>query len=120
MASAAKYQLTGKAVANLKGQQGLVVRALMDGGAQTVAEVAERIKAELVTVQTPERIAAYYVCVLKKSGHVVEVPADAPRTIADIEAELERACRRVDELDAELNAARNAAADAVLDVVEGK
>jgi hypothetical protein len=70
------YARTSKNASGFSGQKGQVWAAMAQPG--TVAEIAERLKRnpKFSTVQTPERIAAYYVCVLKKSGHV-EITAES-------------------------------------------
>jgi hypothetical protein len=107
MATASRYSFVdgAKLPANAdKGQLGLCVRHLRTLGSATAEELAAAIKDELVTVQTPERIAAYYLCVLKKAGSVRATDATAPRTAEDIRAEIDRLGKRMDELDAELAA----------------
>src|SRR6187551_1544631 len=72
MATASRYVFTGSALPenSNKGQLELCVRHLRILGSATAEELAQAIKPELKTVQTPERIAAYYLCVLKKAGSV--------------------------------------------------
>ena len=73
---ASRFALTSKKLAKVDGQQGLVYKTLESLGSATVEELAKAITPEVKTVQTPERIAAYYVCVLKKSGHIAPVSAE--------------------------------------------
>jgi hypothetical protein len=58
------------------GQQRLVMERFHKG-ACTIKEVVAHLEGhpQFHTCQTAERIAAYYICVLKKSGHIVAVEA---------------------------------------------
>jgi hypothetical protein len=66
------YRWAGKAFSG-RGQQALCVERFMQGPANC-EELVEFLKAHPkgATTQTWERIAAYYICVLKKSGHIEE------------------------------------------------
>jgi hypothetical protein len=76
------FSLTGKKLENLTGQQGLVFRALSELSNATIEQITDHIKVNgLKTVQNPERIAAYYVCLLKKSGHVTTSDSPAEESI---------------------------------------
>jgi hypothetical protein len=81
MATPTTYSITSKAGAPAKGQAGLVYERFALG-ACTIKEVVAHLEGhpKFVTVQTPERIAAYYICVLKKSGHIAAV-AETPREL---------------------------------------
>jgi hypothetical protein len=59
------------------GQQALVVERF-DLGSCTIKEVVAHLEAhpKFHTCQSAERIAAYYICVLKKSGHIVVTDAE--------------------------------------------
>jgi hypothetical protein len=74
MAAAGTYQVTMKELKGAKGQKAQVYEALAQAPG-TYAEIADRLATMegFRTKQTPERIAAYYICVLKSTGHVVEV-----------------------------------------------
>jgi hypothetical protein len=108
MATASRYVFTGSALPenSNKGQLELCVRHLRILGSATAEELAQAIKPELKTVQTPERIAAYYLCVLKKAGSVRTVDAATPRTSAQIEDEIARHGAAIDALELELNEVR--------------
>lgn len=73
MATPTLYGTTGKSFDG-KGQSALVYERFQLG-ACTIKEVVAHLEGhpKFVTVQTPERIAAYYICVLKKSSHIVAV-----------------------------------------------
>jgi hypothetical protein len=109
MATASRYTTTSKALKNVTGQQGLVYKALANLGSATVEELTAAIAPDVKTVQTPERIAAYYVCVLKKSGHVVAVSADGP-TLDELVARRDMLEAQYDEAIAAVEAARAAIA----------
>lgn len=66
------YRWVGKGFAG-RGQQALCVERFMQGPANC-EELTEFLKGhpKFSTVQPAERIAAYYICVLKKSGHIEE------------------------------------------------
>lgn len=73
MAAARTYTTTSKK-SDARGQAALVYERLAQGPC-TIKEVVAHLDThpKFVTVQTSERIAAYYICVFKKSGHIVEV-----------------------------------------------
>lgn len=95
--SAKLYAVTGRSFSG-RGQQALVY-ARFASGACTIKEVVASLEAnpEFSTVQSAERIAAYYICVLKKSGHIAVIPSEAAPVKADCNA-------AIDELIAERNA----------------
>lgn len=104
--TAATYVRTVKAL-NAKGQCAQVEAALARlGGRGTVEQIAAELAndATFRTVQTPERIAAYYVCVMKKSGHVAAVDTAAAPTPEQLRAERDRLAARIDEITAVLEA----------------
>ncbi len=104
MATAATYTRTSKAL-KAKGQCAQVEAALARlGGRGTVTQIAAELEKDpnFSTVQTTERIAAYYVCVLKKSGHVAAVDTATPRTQEQIQAEIDAHGAAIDELEREL------------------
>lgn len=72
------YQLNGDKVAESKFgvQASLIVKALEDKQPDTVAGVAERIKNELVTRQSPERVVNFYLSTWRKKG-IVSVVGEA-------------------------------------------
>lgn len=77
MATPTTYARTVKVGFPTKGQAGLVYERFALG-ACTIKEVVAHLDGhpKFVTVQTAERIAAYYICVLKKSGHIVAQSAE--------------------------------------------
>lgn len=101
MATANTYRLVK--VGTFKGQCGQVQAAIQRVGRDfRVADVVPELESDptFTTTQTPERIAAYYVCVLKKSGHLIAVDATAPRTLESVSEELDRVeARRLELID---------------------
>ena len=94
MATANRFQLTNKKQNFRAGQQLCVYNAIarLDRPA-LVSEIANELENDKTfsTTQTPERIAAYYVCLLKKSGHVEIVNAEpAIPTLEELHAQLEK------------------------------
>src|SRR5262245_2928269 len=67
------YVVTGKSFTG-RGQQALVYERFAQGACD-IKHVVDHLDAhpKFSTVQTSERIAAYYICVLKKSGHIREL-----------------------------------------------
>jgi hypothetical protein len=74
MASASAYLLTGKKLnKDWTGQKKLVVEAFLSTPEPlTVSEIANFLDShpKFNTVQSSERIAAYYVCILNKEGYI--------------------------------------------------
>lgn len=77
------YELTdkGRGMA-FKNQQALVHGALLDGP-RTAEQIAESIKAKLVTRQAPVKVAQFYLSVWKKEG-VVKISNDASDAPANV------------------------------------
>lgn len=72
--TARTYRLTSKSGWSANGQQALVHERFAQG-ACTIKEVVHFLDThpKFVTRQNSERIAAYYICVLKKAGYLEEV-----------------------------------------------
>jgi hypothetical protein len=75
MATASAYKLTGKRLnPQWSGQKALVVQAFtsIPKESLTVSEIAKflDLHPKFSTVQSSERIAAYYVCILNKEGYI--------------------------------------------------
>lgn len=75
------YELNGDKVAESKFgvQASLIVKALEDKSPDTVKGVADRIKDQLVTRQSPERVVNFYLSTWRKKG-IVSVVGDAEET----------------------------------------
>jgi hydrogenase maturation factor HypF (carbamoyltransferase family) len=76
MATPTTYAVTTRK-GEFRGQCALVYERLRTGPC-TIKEIVAHLDAhpKFVTVQTSERIAAYYICVLKKSGHIAPVSTE--------------------------------------------
>jgi hypothetical protein len=82
---ASKFVRTAKEMAKEpRGQAALVLEALATApGPQTIAEITESIKDNLVTRQDPERVVAYYITMFKKSGIVATAKDPEPVDTGD-------------------------------------
>lgn len=81
------YRLTGKAGWSANGQQALVHERFAQGPC-TIKEVVAFLDShpKFSTVQSSERIAAYYICVLKKAGYLEKV---SPEPVVEYNPDLD-------------------------------
>jgi len=89
MSTAARYELSNPEAAFEGKGQAALVHEILKSGPKLVKEIETALVADprFKTRQDPLRIAAYYVCVFKKSGVVRSVTAAAPAVDAEVPAE---------------------------------